>query len=224
MEHIEPLLIGQYQILQDTEKYRFTSDAVHLARFLKARKHEKVADFCAGSGIVGLHFFAENEGVEQVTFFEADGELAAMSQRTIALNHLENIFSVENVRLQEIPGGYTEKFSLILANPPYEKGGFEKASPKIAPCRKELDLTLEELLDAAKRCLKFGGRLALVHRADRVAELISATHVRGLEPKKLQFIAGKEGRSPYAVLLSCLKGGKAGVEVLPTLINKQETT
>ncbi len=219
MEVIEPLLIGDYKIIQDTEKYRFTSDAVHLARFVKASKGERVADFCSGSGVVGLHFLAENEGVEHVTFFEADEGLAEMSKRTVALNALEDKITVENVRLQDIPAAYTERFSLILANPPYEKGGFQKAASHIAPCRKELDLTLGELLDAAKRCLKFGGKFAVVHRADRVAELICATHVRGLEPKKLQFIAGKEGKAPYAVLLLAVKGGKPSVEVLPTLIN-----
>ena len=220
MKVIEPLLIGQYKIIQDTGMYRFTSDAVHLARFVKAKKHEEVADFCSGSGIVGLHFFAENEGVEHVTLFEADADLAAMSGETVALNGLGEIFRVENVRVQEIGGEYSEKFSLILCNPPYERGGFQKASQKLAPCRKELSLTLGELLDAAKRCLKFGGRLAVVQRADRVAELICATHVRGLEPKKLQFIAGKEGTGPYAVLLLAVKGAKQGVEVLPTLINQ----
>ncbi len=220
MEVVEPLLIGDYQIIQDTERYRFTSDAVHLARFVKGTKGERVADFCAGSGVVGLHFFAENAGVEHVTLFEADGGLARMSEKTVALNGLEKRFTVENVRLQEIPAPYIEKFSLILCNPPYEKGGFEKSSGEIAPCRKELTLTLGELLDAAKRCLKFGGKFAVVHRADRVAELVCATHARGLEPKKLQFIAGKEGKAPYAVLLLAVKGGRAGVEVLPTLINQ----
>lgn len=220
MKVVEPLLIGSYKIIQDTERYRFTSDAVHLARFIKAKQHEEVADFCSGSGVVGLHFFAENAGVEHVTLFEADAGLAAMSEETVALNSLNNIFRVENVRLQDIPASYTEKFSLILCNPPYERGGFRKASEKIAPCRKELTLTLEELLDAAKRCLKFGGRLAVVHRADRVSELLCAAHVRGLEPKKLQFIAGKEGRKPYAVLLVAVKGGKEGVDVLPTLVNQ----
>ena len=156
-----------------------------------------------------------------VTLFEMNEELAAMSAKTVALNGLEEAFSVENVRLQEIPARYTEHFSLILCNPPYEREGtgFEIASAEKAPCRKELSLTLEELLDSAKRCLKFGGRFALIHRADRVAELLSALHARNLEPKKLQFVAGKEGRKPYAVLVCAVKGGKTGVDVLPTLLN-----
>ncbi len=222
MRVVESLLIGNYQIIQDTERYRFTSDSVRLARFVRAKKGERVADFCAGSGIVGLHFFAENCGVASVTLFEMEGELAGMSRETVELNGLGEIFRVEECRVQDIPKEYTEAFSLILCNPPYERGGagFDAADGRKAPCKKELSLTLDELLDAAKRCLKFGGRFAVVHRADRVAELLCGMHVRNLEPKKLQFIAGKEGANPYAVLVQATKGAHAGVEVLPTLINE----
>ncbi len=222
MEVVEDLLIGKYRILQDTERYRFTSDSVCLARFVRAKKWETVADFCAGSGIVGLHFFAENEGVSSVTLFEMQKDLAEMSRRTVALNGLEGKFFVENLRLQDIPNSYCEKFSLILANPPFERDGFEKADKGKAECRKELSLTLEELVFAARRCLKFGGRFALVHRADRVAEILTALKNAGLEPKKLQFLAGRAGRKPYAVLIMATKGGKAGVDVLPTLVNSKE--
>ena len=114
MEIIEDLLIGHYRIFQDTQLYRFTSDAVLLARFLKAKKGERVADFCSGSGVVGLHFYAENTGVEHVTLFEMQSRLAEMSARTVALNGLTEKFTVENVRLQEIGPEYTEAFSLIL--------------------------------------------------------------------------------------------------------------
>lgn len=221
MEVIESLLIGDYKIIQDTEKYRFTSDSVLLARFLSAKRGERVADFCSGSGVVGLHFFAENRGVESVTLFEMQRELAEMSGRTIALNGIEDKFKVENVRLQDICSQYTEYFSLILCNPPYERDGFENADENKAICRKELSLSLDELCAAAKRCLKFGGRFALIHRADRVAEIISALRANNLEPKKLQFIAGKTGVKPYAVLIAAVKGGKPRVDVLPTAVNQK---
>lgn len=221
MEIIEPLLIGNYRIIQDPALYRFTSDAVLLARFLRAKRGEVVADFCSGSGVVGLHFFAENTGVKSVTLFEMQKALAEMSARTVALNGLESIFSVENVRLQDIPARYVEAFSLILCNPPYERGGFENADKSKAACRKELFLRLEELCAAVKRCLKFGGRVALVHRADRIAEVLYTLRANGLEPKKLQFVAGRAGAKPYCALISAVKGGKAGVDVLPTLINER---
>ncbi len=219
MEVIERLLIGDYRIIQDTSLYRFTSDSVLLARFLRAGKREQVADFCAGSGVVGLHFFAENRGVEHVTLFEMQPALAAMSRRTVELNGLGDRFTVENCRLQDIPAAYTERFSLIFCNPPYGRDGFEKSDKGKALCRSELTLTLGELVLAVRRCLKFGGRFALVHRADRLSEVFNALHGAGLEPKKLQLVAGKADAKPYAALVAAVKGGKPGLEVLPTAVN-----
>ena len=219
MERIEDLLIGAYKIIQDPDLYRFTSDAVLLARFVKAKRGEVVADFCSGSGIVGLHFFAENTNVKSVTLFEMQEALASMSARTVALNGLQDKFKVENIRIQDIPADYIEKFSLILCNPPYERGGFQNADMGRAICRKELFLSLDELAEQAARCLKFGGRFALVHRADRLAEVFYTLHAHGLEPKKLQLVAGKEGANPYCALVLAVKGGRAGLEVLPAAVN-----
>lgn len=219
MRVVEELGVDNLKIVQDTELYRFTSDSVLLSRFVRAKKGERVADFCAGCGIVGLHFYAENKGAESVTFFEMQPELAALNRETLTLNGLD--FCVENMRVQEIPASYTEHFSLVLCNPPYETGGFENANPQKAPCRKELTLSLEELANSAKRCLKFGGRFVLCHRADRAADVIYACRSAGLEPKKMQFVSGKRGAKPYLMLLACTKGGKAGMEILPEAVNEK---
>lgn len=209
----------RYRIVQDTDKYRFTSDSFLLSRFVSAGKEEVVADFCAGGGVVGLNFYAENEGVSSVTFFEAQEELCALCAESINLNGLNGRMKVEWMRLQEIPANYIEKFSLILCNPPFENAGFENADPKKAVCRKELSLSLDELVLAAKRCLKFGGRFVLCHRADRAAEVVCTLHAAGLEPKIMQFVSGKAGRDPYLVLISAKKGAKAGVRILNEIVN-----
>lgn len=221
MQIIEPLLIGNYRIVQDTELYRFTSDSVLLARFVKAKAGEQVADFCAGCGIVGLHFFAENTGIRHVTLFELQKEMAELARRTVELNGLYDLFTVENIAVQDIPPRYTEAFSLILCNPPYERGGFAAADAEKTLCRKELSLTLDELCAAAARCLKFGGRFALVHCADRLAELLYTLHDYRLEPKKVCPVCGRTGAKPYAVLVAAVKGGKPGTELMPALVNEK---
>lgn len=220
-EVLDDLLIDNLKIVQNVNLYRFTSDSVLLSRFARAKAHDTVADFCAGSGIVGLHFYALHPTlVEKTTFFEMQPELYEMSEKTIRLNKLEEKFDAVNCKIQSIPPEFTEKFSLILCNPPYEKGGFENKDLKKAACRKELFLTLEELAAAANRCLKFGGRIALCHRADRVAELAYTFEKYALEPKRMQFVAGRAESAPYLVLLECVKGGKPGVTVLPTAVNQ----
>ncbi len=216
-EVIEELLLGNLKVIQNTRLYRFTSDSVLLSRFASAKAKDSVADFCAGCGIVGLHFYALHPRTARVTLFEMQPELFEMSERTIALNALSN-FSAVCCRVQDICG-YNEAFSLILCNPPYERGGFENADPKKALCRKELALTLPQLCAAAAKCLKFGGRFALCHRADRLAEVLYTMKAHGIEPKRVQLVCGKSGAKPYLLLCEGVKGGKPGTEVLKELVN-----
>ena len=220
-EVAEDMMLDGLKIVQDVRLYRFTSDSVLLSRFVTPKKGEKIADFCAGSGIVGFHFYALNRARlagAPITLVELQTSLSELSKKTIALNGFDN-FTVVNSSLQELGKEYNERFSLILCNPPYERGGFEKESYEKAICRKEITLSLPEIAAVSARCLKFGGRLAMVHRADRVAEVICALKAVNLETKRLQFVAGKEGAKPYLVLIEAVKGGKPACDVLPALIN-----
>ncbi|MDE7082925.1 MAG: methyltransferase [Clostridia bacterium] len=205
------------KIIQNTELYRFTSDSILLSRFARFKFGDKVADFCAGSGVVGFHFLCLNPKTASLTLFEMQPELADMSRRTAELNG----FGCEVVctRLQDIGREYDDRFSLVLCNPPYEKDGFENEVYERAVCRKEITLTLKEIIEVAFRKLKFGGRLNIINRADRAAELIFLLKSRGLEPKKIQFVTGTPAAKPYLIMVEAVKGGKEGVEVLPVLIN-----
>ena len=205
------------KIIQNVNLYRFTSDSILLSRFARAKFGDTVADFCSGSGVVGFHFLCLNPRIASLTLFEMQESLADMSRRTALLNGFE--CRVENVRIQDIGAEYDDAFSLILCNPPYEKSGFDNEVYERAVCRKELTLTLAEIVEAAFRKLKFGGRFAVINRADRAAELLFLLKKRGLEPKRLQFVAGTAAAKPYLVMVEAVKGGKEGCEVLPTAVN-----
>lgn len=205
------------KIIQNVNLYRFTSDSILLSRFARAKFKDDVADFCSGSGVVGFHFLCLNPCIKSLALFEMQPALADMSRRTADLNGFN--CTVVNSKLQEISREYDDKFSLILCNPPYEKSGFENEVYEKAVCRKELTLTLAEIVEAAFRKLKFGGRLAILNRADRAAELIYKLKARGLEPKRLQFVSGTNEAKPYLVMVEAVKGGKEGIEILPTSVN-----
>lgn len=205
------------KIIQNVNLYRFTSDSILLSRFARAKVKDRVADFCSGSGVVGFHFLCLNPQISSLTLFEMQQSLADMSRRTAELNGF--LCNVENCTLQDIPASYAEKFSLILCNPPYEKSGFENEVYEKAVCRKELTLTLPEIADAAFKNLKFGGRLAILNRADRTAELVFTLKARKLEPKRMQFVSGAAGAKPYLVMVEAVKGGREGVEILPSIVN-----
>lgn len=223
-EVLEDMLIDGLKIVQDTRLYRFTSDSVLLSRFAKAKNHEEIADFCAGSGIVAFHFYALNKEKRDLRFtlFELQEELSALSKKTAAYNGFDNFEFVQG-RLQEIPKKYGEKFSLILCNPPYERknDGFDNSEYKKAICRKEITIDLAEIAKAAAFALKFGGRLCMLHRADRIAEVCYTLKKYNLEVKKIQFVGGRVEMKPYLVMVEAVKGGKPCVEILPTIKNEK---
>lgn len=221
-EVLEDMLIDGLKIVQDTRLYRFTSDSVLLSRFAKARNGENIADFCAGSGIVAFHFYALHKEKKNLRFtlFELQKELSDLSKKTAEYNGFDN-FCFEQGRLQDISKAYNEQFSLILCNPPYERAndGFDNAEYKKAICRKEITITLSDIAKAAAGALKYGGRICMLHRADRVAEVCYTLKKYGIEVKKMQFVGGRDELKPYLVMIEGVKGGKPSVEILPTIAN-----
>ena len=205
-------------IIQNEKLYRFTSDSILLSRFARAKKGDAVADFCAGGGVVGFHFLCLNPQIGGLTLFELQPALADMARRTAEANGFD--VTVVEGALQNIPAG--EEFTLVLCNPPYERGGFENISYERAICRKEITITLEEIIKIAAAKLKFGGRLALTNRADRLAEVFYTMKKYNIEPKRMQLIKGSEGAPPYLVMAEGVKGGKPSLEILPPIVNNRE--
>lgn len=220
MERLEILQNG-IKVYQDDELYTFTSDSILLSSFAKVKKGEVVADFCAGSGIVGFNFYALNKNfIKSLTFFEMQTSLFELTKKSIKENELDKVCIAKNVKLQDIDSTFNERFSLIVCNPPYMKvnSGEKNHLDNIAVCTSEVSLSLTELCLSFRKCLKFGGRVCLVHRADRLVEVFTELKKNNIEPKRLQLVASK-GKEPYLFMLEGVKGGKSGVKILNTVIN-----
>lgn len=220
-EITEDLMLDGLKIVQDKRYYRFTSDSILLSRFPVAKNGETVADFCSGSGIVGLHFYGLNKDkVKSVTFFELQKELADLSQKSIEINGLESVFNLERGKLQDAPDIYNEKFSLILCNPPYKKknSGEQGLSKHVAICRHECEIMLDEIIKTAKRLLKNGGRLCICQRTERLTDLITGLRQNGLEPFDMAMVRTKTG-APYLVIVQAAKGKKPQLKLRKEIIN-----
>ena len=217
MLNLEDLNLNGLKIYQDDELYRFTSDSVLLSRFATAKKGDIVADFCSGSGIVGIHFYGLNQDkVKNVTLFEMQKPLFDLSVKNVEYNHLNDIFTPVNCKVQDIDKVYNERFSLILCNPPYMSvdGGMHDKDQSIAMCKREVTLPLTELISNISRCLKFGGRTCICHRADRLADIICTMREFNLEPKRLQTVQNGN-KPPYLIMIEGVKGGKSSLKILP---------
>lgn len=221
MLRLEDLQRENIKVYQDDGLYCFTSDAILLSEFARVKKGDTVADFCAGCGIVGFNLYSLNANlIDSVTLFEMQKPLYELSQKSIEYNNLGKKFVAVNAKLQELGTQYAGKFSLITCNPPYMAigRGFKDEKDHIAICRAEVELSLSELVCAISTALKFGGRVNLVHRADRLAEVIYELKSHGIEPKRLQFVNGGK-KEPYLFLLEGVKGGKSGLTVHNSIKN-----
>ena len=217
---LEDLSLNGLKVYQDDSLYRFTSDAILLSKFATVKSGDIVADFCSGSGIVGFNLYGLNQDkVKSISLFEMQECLYSLNKKSIEENNLSQVFSSHNVRLQDISSDFNGKFSLITCNPPYMsiQGGFKAQSEHIDLCKTEVALTLEELMAVVKRTLKYGGRFALVHRSDRLTDIMYLMRKYSIEPKRLQFVNAKG--SAYLVLIEGVNGGKPGLTILPPINN-----
>ncbi len=220
-ETLEDLMIDGFKIIQNKNYYRFSSDAVLLSKFASYKKGDVVADFCSGSGIVGLHFYALHRGVKEVCLFEMQECLSEMAERSVEFNGLKDKIKCFNTTVQDIPKEFNGKFSLITCNPPYKKkdsGGYNP-NDHIALCRHEIAVTTEEIIAIASKKLREGGRLCICQRIDRLTDVLCAMRENKLEPTRLCFVHSGEDKEPYLFLAEGKKGAKPRLRIIEKAVN-----
>ncbi len=203
---IEDLMLGGLKIIQSDNLYRFTSDAVLLARF-SDRPYNNVLDMCAGSGIVGLHYYGEF-GCEKLDFLELQKPLADMCQESVLLNGLQDKMAVINCDLKDFDG--KNCYDAVFCNPPYKKSGsgILPEDKHIAICRAEVECNLSDIVKCAYRSLKCGGHLLMCHKPERLTDVITCFRNNKIEPCRIRFITGKNSKDIYLFLIDGVKDKK----------------
>lgn len=209
MEKTENLGINDYKIIQNKDGFCFGSDAVLLAKFAKVKKNSVGLDMCTGTGIIpvltyALYSPASIDAVEIIPW------MADMARRTMELNGLEDKIRVINENLENAPKVYGKRrFDFVTCNPPYMNSGGGLVNPKddLALSRHEIACTLDSVVHSAADCLKMGGKLFMVHRADRLCDVISTFRKYKIEPKRLAVVYPKKDRGANLILVEGLLGG-----------------
>lgn len=225
-EEFEDLQLDGMKIIQSKDLYRFTSDAVILANFVRAKSSDVLLDLGTGSGIIAILATYKNN-IQTAIGIDIQPKLVDMATRSVAHNNLtERISIVELDMKQLLSSREVEKFGfnrfdVITCNPPYKKRGSAKKvnqneSQSIA--RHEIEINLAEICKVASNCLKFKGKFYICLDSDRVAELIYNLKTNGLEPKRMFFTQPSEESEAKIVFIEAVKGAKEGVRVLPMLI------
>lgn len=205
---------------QAEELFRLGSDAMLLADFASLPKSAKVCDLCAGAGAVGLLLLARESGC-RVTAVELQAAACELARKNVAENGLED-------RMTVIPGDIREiktllpanGFDCVVCNPPYYPVSSGKAAENdaIAAAKTEKFCTVADVCRAAAWLLKAGGTFYLVHKPERLVDVLIALRESRLEPKLLRFVKHDEGKTPSLVLIKSTRGGKPGLEPAPDLI------
>ena len=115
----------------------------------------------------------------------------------------------------------TDSFDLITCNPPYFKCTDKsiKNDNKIKSiARHEIMITLEDIIIMSKKLLKNNCSLTMVHRTERLIDIITLMRKHNIEPKRIQFIYPKKNSESNLMLIDGRKNGKPGLKILKPLV------
>ena len=140
-----------------------------------------------------------------------------MAKRSVKYNNLNiEIINDDLSNFNNILG--YESLDVISVNPPYNTMGLTSIQDEIAISTHEIATNLEKVVKASSKLLKFGGKFFMVHRADRLVDIMFELRQHKLEPKVLRIVYPKKNKEPNLVLIEAKKGAKAGLKILSPLI------
>ena len=201
-----------------TKEHTFGTDAFLLADFAKARHKDIVCDLGTGCGIIAL---LEKLRYAPKMVYGIDIQEQAIKQFeiTVRRSSLENVFPLLmdlKVLTKKAP---LDCCDLVTCNPPYKanKAGLESELDAHKIARHEILCNINDVCAAAKKLLKFGGRLCICNRPERLADVISAMRENGIEPKNLRFVSKDPKCAPWLFLIEGRKGGGSFMKIMPQL-------
>ena len=213
-------------IMQNTDWFSFSLDSVLLPNFVTINKNiENIIDFCTGNAPIPIILSTKTNA--KIYGVELQKEIYELAVKTIKLNNLENKIEIINDDIKNLSNYFeTEFFDIITCNPPYfkysENSNINKNKIKTI-ARHEVYINLNIIFSIAKKILKNGGVIAMVHRPDRVIEIIETRKKNNIEPKKIQFIYPKENSECNAILIEGKKNGKPGLKILkPVYVHDED--
>lgn len=198
--------------------FRLSTDSVVLADFAAPPKYAKVCDLGCGSGAISMMLLASNPSLS-VTGLEIQQALSDLAAKNAEKNGFTQFTSLcgdlRKIR-QLLPAN---SFTCVISNPPYfPADSIPPEDASLALSRTEIACTPDDLCAAAQWLLTSGGTFSLVHKPERLADLICAMRNHRLEPKKLQFVRHSAASRRSLLLLQAVLDGKPGLQVSDDLI------
>lgn len=219
-ETLEDLQINGLYLLQKKDSFRFGMDAVLLSNFITVKPYQNVLDLGTGTGIISVLIAAKTEA-KSITGLEIQPDIADMAQRSINGNNLNNRITIKKGDIKEavsIFGSCT--YDIVVTNPPYTKAGSGLINPQDSKAisRHELYCNLTDVLTNSSAILKPQGEFFMVHRPERLTDILAGMREERIEPKLIRMVCPSPGKAPSLILIKGLKNGNPGIKFIPDLV------
>lgn len=221
MEVINYLLgYKDYYIVQDSEMFNFSLDSVLLPNFVTLNKNIKnILDI--GSGNAPIPIILSTKTNAKITGVEIQKDVYNLAVKSINMNNLQNQIKIINDDINNLYNKFeTESFDVITCNPPYfpiKKDSHLNDNEYKTIARHELKLNLDDIFKTAKKLLKNNGNIAIVHRPERLVEILETMKKYNIEPKRIQFVYPKTDLDANILLVEGKKNGKPGLKIEPPI-------
>ncbi|WP_294390223.1 tRNA1(Val) (adenine(37)-N6)-methyltransferase [uncultured Clostridium sp.] len=218
-EGVDDLQLNGLRLIQKQQGFRFGVDAVLLSHFANIKNKHRVIDLCTGTGIVPFLAYGKYEPKE-VVGLEIQEDMVEMANRSSILNDTTDVVKfvqgdLKDKALLDSLG----KFDVLTVNPPYKlnNAGIVNPNDKLAIARHEVMCTLEDVIIAARRLLKDNGRMFIVHRPERLADIFVLMRKHKIEPKRVRMVQPNTKKAPNIVLVEGQRDGGAFLKWEETL-------
>lgn len=222
-ERLDDLQRNNLYIIQDPERFCFGMDAVLLSGFAAAHtvsSCRQILDLCTGNGIIPLLLSAKTKA-DHITGLEIQPEMADMALRSVSMNSLNDKITIINCDIKEASAHVRmASFDMVTVNPPYFKAGHGITNPGDSKTisRHEVACTLNDVLAVSAAALKNGGYFYMVHKPQRLADVIHEMRNAGIEPKTLKQVHPYISSEASMLLIEGRKGAGAEMRIEPPLI------
>ena len=220
-ERIDDLEYKNLKIIQNKKGFCFGIDSVLLSDYAKnIKKDSTVIDIGTGTGIISLLLCKKTE-LKKIYGIEIQKEVAEMASRSVKINNLQDKFEVINLDINRIFEIFEpNKFDAIVTNPPYKKNntGLKSIEEKQLISRHEVKCTLEDIIEKSSKLLKSLGEFYIVHRAERLVDIMCLLRKYKLEPKNIRFVQSKVEEKPSLILIKAVKNAKEFLKIDKPLV------
>lgn len=216
-ERFDQLFRERMEIIQSKDAFAFSVDALLMANFMRLTKRDKrIMDLCSGNGIIPL-LLSHRTG-SLIEGMEIQGRLVDMAQRSIGYNGKDHQITMHHLDMLDVKSYFTHSgYDAVCVNPPYftkDQPMKHKGPHSIA--RHEVHIDLYGVIQTARYLIKNKGRLTIVHRAERSAEVISELHNQGFRVRRVQYVYNDPGAAvAMFVLIEAIFNSQAYGDVLP---------